>query len=158
MVSGVVTRPRWHLGSSQRSWLGGSIPWSSYTDRPGLKSSEAATWDAEEKSKLVTKAVVAHGATSVRHTVGPEARDMRATGQFNVLRPTKLHTPRLFDPSPLDEKSRELFGNVCWKLRSEVEYARRQEAEQRSKLQYMLERVRDIMTRLRTKLGRPHAP
>ncbi|KAL3962957.1 hypothetical protein ACCO45_004480 [Purpureocillium lilacinum] len=80
MVSGVVTRPRWHLGSSQRRWLGGSIPWSSYTDRPDLKSSEAATWDAEEKSKLVTKAVVAHGATSVRHNVGPEARDMRATG------------------------------------------------------------------------------
>ena len=57
----------------------------------------------------------------------------------------------------LDEKSRgDMFDEVRWKLRSDVEYARQQETEHRSKLKkYILERVQDMVMRLRARLGRP---
>ena len=48
-----------------------------------------------------------------------------------------------------------MFDEVRWTLRPDVEHARHQELEQRSKLKKYLERVHDIMMRLRARLGRP---
>jgi len=57
----------------------------------------------------------------------------------------------------LDEKSRgEMFDEVRWKLRTDVEYACQHETEQHSNLtKYILERVQDMMMRLRARLGCP---
>lgn len=57
----------------------------------------------------------------------------------------------------LDEKSQdEMFEQVRRKLRTDVEYACQHETEQHSNLtKYILERVQDMMMRLRARLGRP---
>lgn len=57
----------------------------------------------------------------------------------------------------LDKKSQDkMFDEVRKKLRADVEYARQQETQQRRNLKkYILERVRDMMMRLRARLGRP---